>query len=358
MASSYLWPTIGPHLVLFSLLGLLVALAGLRFGPRMLSGLTTVVTISALLVSAAITAHIMQAIFAAGGSANPVTGLWLTSFSTSAADAQQTYTTADGQPLQAVIYRPADASHDMPVMLYLHGGGWIAGSADDIASDLRWFADRGWLVISVDYRLATETEATWDKAPQDVACALVWAAKNVGRFGGNAERLVLVGDSAGGNLAINIGYSAALGQAQSGCGGIVPVPDAVVVQYPVVDPQDAYHHGYAFGVGPQLYVARYIGGSPDTFPDLIRAISSATYLSDKAPPTLIIEPERDGRIPSAGVFRFAEQARAAGVDITLVHIPFANHAYNQLAASSIADQGRLTITQHYLVQRGMIENHD
>jgi acetyl esterase len=87
----------------------------------------------------------------------------------------------------------------------------------------------------------------------------------------------------------------------------------------------------------------------------MKAITSATYLSNKAPQTLVIEPEDDGLVPSAGVYRFVEQARAANVDMTLVRIPFASHVYNQWAANSIGDQGRLTITQHYLVQRGLIK---
>ena len=88
----------------------------------------------------------------------------------------------------------------------------------------------------------------------------------------------------------------------------------------------------------------------------MRAITSATYLSNKAPQTLVIEPEDDGLVPPAQVYQFVDQARAANMDITLVRIPFASHVYNQWAANSLGDQGRLTITQHYLVQRGLIKD--
>ncbi|MBN9021091.1 MAG: hypothetical protein J0H08_03165, partial [Rhizobiales bacterium] len=97
----------------------------------------------------------------------------------------------------------------------------------------------------------------------------------------------------------------------------------------------------------------YIGGTPEEFPDRIKAISSATYISKKAPPTLVIEPEKDGLVVSDGVYGFVDAARAGGVDIEMVRIPFANHVYNQIAANSIGNQARLTITEHYLQSRGL-----
>ena len=129
----------------------------------------------------------------------------------------------------------------------------------------------------------------------------------------------------------------------------------MVVQYLVVDPQGAYDHGFpAPSFSPRDFISIYIGGTPQQFPPHIKAIALATYLSNKAPQTLIIEPEDDRLIPSAGVYHIVDQARTAGADITLVRIPFASHVYNQWAANSIGDQGRLTITQHYFMQRGLI----
>jgi acetyl esterase/lipase len=270
-------------------------------------------------------------------------------------DERETYSNAGGQPLEALIFRPKQAAAPAPAMLYLHAGGWITGAAGDTARDLRWFADQGWLVVSVDYRLATESTATWDKAPKDVACALVWLVRNASRFGGDPERIAILGDSSGGNLAINVAYAAALGEADSGCGGEVPVPDAVVVQYPVTDPLNAYRRGYPVpGIEPRRFTSYYIGGTPEEFPARMQAISSATYLSGRAPRTLIIEPEKDGLIPVEGVHDFVEQARASGVSIDVVRIPFANHGYDNEAANSLGNQGRLSITQNYLEQSGLM----
>jgi acetyl esterase/lipase len=208
-------------------------------------------------------------------------------------------------------------------------------------------------VFSIAYRLFAANNPTWDKAPADVACGLAWVHANAARFGSNPERLALMGDSAGGNLAINLGYGAALGEVQSDCGP-VPVPGAVVVQYPAVNPVAIYQRGYPVpGFEPQMLMVGYVGGTPEQYPDRIKAISSATYVSDKAPPTLVIEPEKDGLVVSDSVYAFVDKAKAAGVDIEMVRIPFANHIYNQIAANSIGNQARLTITEHYLKARGL-----
>jgi acetyl esterase/lipase len=309
------------------------------------------VAVLAVGASALITGRIVAAAHAAGGSADPVGGLWLSGME-APADAHETYAVAGGQPLSAAVYRPVRGP--APVLVYIHGGGWIAGRAADGGHDLRWFADRGWLAISVDYRLATATDAAWDKAPRDVACALVWVQANAARWGGDPARLAVAGDSAGGNLAVNVAYAAGQHRAVSGCGGQVPVPRAVLVQYPVVDPQDAYEHGRAVpGADPKEFVERYLGGTPQRYPDRLRAITSQTYLSPAAPPTLVIEPGNDSLIPTAGVLRFAERARSAGVDLTLYRIPYAGHAYDQMAAGSLGNRAALTIREHYLRAHGL-----
>ena len=85
-----------------------------------------------------------------------------------------------------------------PVLVYLHGGGWVAGSPRTHRKLGLRFAEAGSLVVNVDYRLAPE--APFPAPFEDCAFAVRWAAQNAGRFGGDARRLALGGDSAGGNL--------------------------------------------------------------------------------------------------------------------------------------------------------------
>ncbi len=260
----------------------------------------------------------------------------------------------NGQELRVAVYRPAQSNGKAPVILYIHGGGFMVGSNVETDADLRWFAHRGWLVFSVEYRLWTDGVATWNLAPRDISCAAAWVGQHAATYGGSLDRWAVLGDSAGGNLAIQYSYAAALGNLESDCPGDLPVPSAVIVQYPAVDPLAIYEHGFPVpGFEPEMLVRGYLGGDPTQHPNRVHSVSSYTYLSANAPPTLILSPEKDGLVPSWSVYRFADYARLAGVDVELVRIPFANHVYNQLAANSIGNQARLSITERFLTEQGL-----
>lgn len=107
------------------------------------------------------------------------------------------------------------------------------------------------------------------------------------------------------------------------------------------------------GSEPQMLMVGYVGGIPEEFSERISAISSATYISDKAPATRVIEPEKDGLVVSDNVVASVDAAKAAGVEIDIVGIPFANHPYNQIASNSIGNQARLSITEHYLREKSL-----
>jgi acetyl esterase/lipase len=342
-------PLLAPFLVVAALPAIGLGLWRRRHGPRRTGTASAAAGAVAAVTGIAIIAIMISAVSADGGSVNIFRAFAPSSVAAASPSANAVYNTVDGQALSVAIYRPAGPARAWPTFFYIHGGGWNGGGNDTAKTDYRWYADHGWLVISAEYRLATGTDHTWDQAPGDVACALAWTARNATRLGVDLNRLVLAGDSAGGNLAINLGYSAAAGTARSDCGGTVPVPAAVVATYPAVNPVSVYDDTFTFGsVNGPAALAQYTGGSPRQYPSRYQAISSSTYITDRAPPTLIIEPEHDSLVPPGGVYAFVGQARAAGVDITLAAIPFANHTFNFYAAGTIGNQADLTITQNYL----------
>jgi acetyl esterase/lipase len=353
MLGSALWTTLGPHFAVLSLLALGLGIFAFRRAPGRVAVVGIAVASCASIGSVLITGGIVAATRTAGGTIDPLSSLFLRSMTASGPDETVTVATVDGRPLLAAIYRPRLSEGAAPVILYVHGGGFMTGSVIETDADLRWFADLGWLVVSVDYRLFPEGAPTWDRAPADVACAAAWLGSHAPRFGGDNSRLAYLGDSAGGNLAINLAYAAAGGDVHTDCGA-VPGASAVVVQYPAVDPLAIYEHGYPVrGFEPRMLVAGYIGGSPHALPDRVRAVSSYTHIHHRAPPTLILAPERDGLVPAWSVVRFAEQAQQAGVDMELVPIPFANHVYNQIAVNSLGNQARRSITVRFLAERGL-----
>lgn len=105
----------------------------------------------------------------------------------------------DGQALPARLYAPTDGT-GLPLLLYLHGGGFTIGSVathDVLCRELARLA--GCMVVSLDYRLAPEHK--FPTAHDDAWDALQWLAQNAARLGADPARLAVGGDSAGGTLA-------------------------------------------------------------------------------------------------------------------------------------------------------------
>jgi acetyl esterase len=98
------------------------------------------------------------------------------------------------------IYRRRDEAQGGPVVVYLHGGGWVMGDLELNDGWCRWLVQQsGIAVVSVDYRLAPEHR--FPAAVEDAYAALTDVAAHIDDYGGDRDRLVVGGDSAGGNLA-------------------------------------------------------------------------------------------------------------------------------------------------------------
>jgi len=105
---------------------------------------------------------------------------------------------AQGIPLR--IYTPDAAASPLPLLVWLHGGGFVVGGLQSYDAICRALANvSGAIVVSVDYRLAPEHP--FPAAVEDAFAALAWTAANAAALGGDAARLAVAGDSAGGNLA-------------------------------------------------------------------------------------------------------------------------------------------------------------
>ncbi|MFC7448446.1 alpha/beta hydrolase [Rhodococcus daqingensis] len=131
-----------------------------------------------------------------------------------------------GSDLPVRIYWPADSPEaGVPIVVFAHGGGFVFCDLDTHDGICRSMANGvGAIVVSVDYRLAPEVR--WPAAAEDVHAVATWAAEHAEELGGDAGRLVVAGDSAGGNLAA---VTALMARDRSG-----PAIAAQLLLYPVI----------------------------------------------------------------------------------------------------------------------------
>ena len=246
----------------------------------------------------------------------------------------------------ARLYDPADkAAPPRPVVAYFHGGGWVQGDLDTHHGLCARLAQRaGALVVSVDYRLAPEHK--FPAAVLDCMAAYRWLRAHAAEIGGDARRVAVAGDSAGGNL------SAVVSQLAARAGEPVPTCQALI--YPAVDfalDTPSHREMEDAHIIPRdrvvWYMEQYLGGDADRS-DLRASPLRATDLTGQ-PPTLVMtggfDPLRDEGLA------YAYRLRAAGVDVVYREYPGQIHAFVSL--TKVIPQG-LTATLEigdYLRQR-------
>lgn len=122
------------------------------------------------------------------------------------------------------IYAP-DGAKDLPVVFWIHGGGWQAGDKTDVQIKPRVLTQRGFVFVSTNYRLLPDVDM--EVLIRDVAKSLGWVHKNIARYGGDPTRVFVMGHSAGAQLAallcIDERYLQAEGVPFSVLQGCVPV---------------------------------------------------------------------------------------------------------------------------------------
>ena len=227
-----------------------------------------------------------------------------------------------------------------PVVLHIHGGGFVAGGLDVVDERARALAlDAGAVVVSATYRRAPE--AKFPSAHDDAFAALQWTAKEIGAYGGDADRIAVMGDSAGANLA-----AAAVLRARREGG---PTFGAQVLLYPLIDPlaDTASRRDYAEGYLVHLealawFGAQYVNGPEDAVdPRLALPRNDLSGL----PPTLVVTTECDP-LRDEGE-DFADQLRRAGNATTTIRVEGLVHAiYWASAAVPRSNDIHAAVVQH------------
>jgi acetyl esterase len=212
-----------------------------------------------------------------------------------------------------------------PVLVYLHGGGWVSGSPRTHRKLGHRFAEAGFLVVNVDYRLAPEHP--FPAGLEDCVAAVRWAAREAVRFGGDPARLAIGGDSAGGNLSAATAIS--LARERSG-----PRIGAALLLYGVFDfatireGLDADERLAEVGRGMlDLMVHSYLGADGD--PALLRDPRvSPLHAAEHLPPSFVVVGGADPLAAQAR--RLAEALEQAGVPHEHVLVDGMPHGFAQM----------------------------
>jgi acetyl esterase/lipase len=256
----------------------------------------------------------------------------------------QPYLMAGGWTGHLDLYLPRRrARSPMPVALLFHGGGWVSGNKDEIALDVVPYLAMGIAVANVDYRLASTAPAP--AAVEDARCALRWVVRHADQYGLDTHKVVTVGSSAGGHLALMAAMAPGSAGFDDLCPGNEPTPVAAVINFfGVSDVAELLQPANArdFAVG-------WIGNGPNR-DELAHRVSPLTYVSKGGPAVFTVHGDADPIVPFEQSKRLHAALSAAGVPNRLSPVAHAGHG--QFTGDDVLLVNRAV--HDFLVKQGVI----
>jgi len=253
------------------------------------------------------------------------------------ANEQLTYATVDGQELHVGVHlaypfqaRTGPAPIGLgnagpPAVLYVHGGGFWAGGIGERDALLTSFARFGYPTFDVEYRLSPP--ARWDQAPADVLCALGWVQAQAKRYAFDPHRVVIVGESAGGNLALLAAWAAGEDRFSPSCQVTAAPPAAVIAISPTVDLAGIWADGTLMQDG-RRFPEDYIGGPPSEFPERYTAASPVSLVRTIGPSTLVVLAANDSLVRTNRSTPIVDALVGVDARVKVVTVPFADHGFD------------------------------
>ncbi|GAB3400135.1 alpha/beta hydrolase [Flindersiella endophytica] len=308
-------------LVLPAVLSLLLAAAARWSGWRRLSGVIAALAVIALALALLPPARGALAASQAGVRLNPLEYFAGTvRDSVRGPDDTATYDYAAGLKLD--VWRPPGQREAGPAVVLVHGGNWTSGGRGWTPRWNAWLADQGFTVFDIDYRLAPP--ATARTAPADVKHAVGWVRQNATQYAVDPERIVLLGTSAGGHLALLATYTEP---------DPAPVAAVVAVYAPLeLTPWFTDHRPWWYQ--RRLWDSRaagavaLTGGTPEQVPEAYRAAEPIRHVHPGLPPTLLVQGGSDLLAPPAPARRLADALTRDGNRVRRVEIEYADHGFD------------------------------
>jgi acetyl esterase/lipase len=218
------------------------------------------------------------------------------------------------------LYVPEKADGPLPVIVWIHGGAWRAGSKDRCVS--LPMTTKGYAAASVGYRLSQH--ATFPAQIEDCKAAIRYLRANAKKYNLDPDRIGVWGGSAGGHLVALLGTSGDVKDVEGNLGS----NDQSSRVQAVCDwfgPADFTRFEGGAAASPNNPLALLLGGPVNEKKDLAAKASPVTFASKDDPPFLIIHGDQDPTVPLKQSELLEAALKKAGVDVTLVVLKGAKH---------------------------------
>lgn len=209
--------------------------------------------------------------------------------------------------LKLDLYSPKNLSKATPALIFIHGGGWKSGDRNDYRYYCIKFAEQGYVVATMTYRL--RDVAPFPAAVEDAKCAVRWMRTNAAENHVDPDRIGVVGGSAGGHLAMMLGYTAENKELE-GNGGNADVSSQVQAVVNLYGPCDLTTQTAA----TNGLVRDFLGGKTlEESPETYALASPITHITPDDSPTLILHGTIDKIVPIAQSDKLDKQLEELGV---------------------------------------------
>ena len=256
-----------------------------------------------------------------GSAAQPVMARrWpMTEIANAAIQRDLVYKRVNSAVLTLDLYCPEKVSGPLPVIVWIHGGGWRRGGKKQCPAI--GMVHDGYAVASIDYRLTST--APFPAQIEDCKAAVRWLRANAAKYNLDADRVGVWGVSAGGHLAALLGTSGGVPELE-GSGDNMQYSSRVQAVCDVAGPADL---PALTNLGPKRMFAieGLLGGPLEKDKAKAIAASPIHYVSKDDPPFLIVHGEADRVVPVEQSQRLYEELRTAGVNATLKILPQVGH---------------------------------
>jgi acetyl esterase/lipase len=247
---------------------------------------------------------------------------------------EMTYSTLAGfRPLTLDLYQPAGQSDPRPVLVFIHGGNWVGGDSQhdspfgDFPGQLAGIAARGYVVASVNYRLANE--ARFPAAVIDIKTAIRFLRSHAGDYNLDPTRFAAWGVSAGGHLASMIGVTCGVSSLQPPVSGNATPPSECVqaaIDWCGLIDLETIFTDFGKPIPDTSVEGAFLGCEPALCgPNVAKNASPLTYITAMSPPFLIQHGDADTTVSLKQSQKLYDALKAQGVPAELVVYPGITH---------------------------------